>query len=46
MDPEVFIDPMKFDPTRWFTEDEEKLTKMKYYYVPFGRGSRNCPGYK
>jgi cytochrome P450 len=44
MDPAVFVDPHKFDPNRWLECDENELKAE--YFVPFGKGSRNCLGKK
>jgi cytochrome P450 len=41
-DPEVFIDPMKFDPARWL--DAANYRKLDQYMMPFGGGSRICVG--
>ncbi|KAL9262514.1 Ent-kaurenoic acid oxidase 1-like protein [Drosera capensis] len=38
-DPEVYPEPMKFDPSRW---DDYKPRVGTYY--PFGTGSQLCPG--
>lgn len=38
-DPEVFPDPMRFDPGRWGT-----LTPSPYAWLPFGAGPRTCLG--
>ncbi|KAL3447667.1 cytochrome P450 [Aspergillus insuetus] len=42
MDPEVFVDPYKFQPNRWL--DFQKNELIAEYFVPFGKGSRNCVG--
>lgn len=42
-DPEVFPDPMTFDPERWLASPEQ-YRRLDYNMVPFGRGSRQCVG--
>lgn len=32
--------------SRWLTVDSEELKKMKVYFVPFAKGSRNSLGQK
>nr|ARI45597.1 ent-kaurenoic acid oxidase [Cocos nucifera] len=39
MDPEVYPDPKKFNPSRW-----DGLTPKSGTFLPFGGGSRLCPG--
>lgn len=41
-DPEIFIEPRKFDPARWL--QGEKSNDLNKFYVPFSRGSRGCIG--
>ena len=38
-DPEIYPDPMRFDPSRWVTENPPK-----WAYFPFGGGHRRCVG--
>ena len=40
--PEVFPNPMKFQPERWL--DSENYKRLDRHMVPFGRGSRMCVG--
>ncbi|KIV95977.1 hypothetical protein PV10_03563 [Exophiala mesophila] len=40
--PEIFPDPMKFDPSRWL--DADNYRRLDHHMVPFGRGSRQCVG--
>ncbi|KAK4981041.1 hypothetical protein LTR28_007969 [Elasticomyces elasticus] len=39
-DPSIFVDPERFDPSRW----ERPTQEMKDAYSPFGAGSRTCIG--
>jgi cytochrome P450 len=43
-DPNIFENPFAFQPERWLTTDTDKLTKMQEAFIPFGFGSRICPG--
>lgn len=42
-DPDIFPDPLTFDPDRWL-QDEETVAEMKRYSQPFGKGARMCLG--
>ncbi len=46
MDPDVFPDPERFEPSRWLdsVDEPERMKEMHQRYVPFGRGSRSCIG--
>lgn len=39
LDPEVYSEPKKFDPSRW-----DGLVPRAGTFLPFGGGSRLCPG--
>ncbi|CAA2989472.1 ent-kaurenoic acid oxidase 1 [Olea europaea subsp. europaea] len=39
LDPETYVDPKKFDPSRW-----DGFTPKAGNFLPFGGGSRLCPG--
>lgn len=39
LDPQVWPEPMKFNPSRW-----DDLTPKAGTFLPFGAGSRLCPG--
>ncbi|XP_006653690.1 cytochrome P450 87A3-like [Oryza brachyantha] len=39
LNPELFEDPLKFDPWRW---KEEKRSSLLRNYIPFGGGIRQC----
>lgn len=42
----VFGDPEAFRPERWLADENAKndVRTLDKAYVPFGRGSRMCPG--
>ena len=41
MNEEIFPDPRKFIPERWIGHPE-----LERYFVPFGKGTRQCLGIK
>ncbi|KAJ2988862.1 hypothetical protein NUW58_g3760 [Xylaria curta] len=41
--PEIYPDPMRFDPERWLGDTEERH-RLERFFVPFSRGTRNCLG--
>lgn len=45
LDPQIFVEPREFRPQRWLPSnlDVERISKL---WLPFGRGSRKCLGYK
>lgn len=47
LDPQVFPNPMQFDPDRWLcaTSDTHKQ-RMNKSYIPFNKGPRKCLGFK
>lgn len=43
LDPNIFENPLEFNPGRWLGADAGRLN---HYYVPFLKGSRSCLGSK
>jgi cytochrome P450 family 6 len=41
-DPQHFPDPKRFDPERF--SEENKQSRHRYCYLPFGEGPRMCLG--
>jgi cytochrome P450 len=44
-DPEIWDDPLRFDPDRFLDLPEDRRTLTDIAWVPFGRGPRNCIGF-
>ncbi|XP_054929327.2 vitamin D 25-hydroxylase-like [Dermacentor andersoni] len=44
MDPKVWKDPAKFDPTRFLPADGSALIVRPEHVIPFSIGKRSCPG--
>lgn len=42
--PEVFDDPLRFNPERWLVKDTDKLAEMKRWFWAFSSGGRMCIG--
>ncbi|KAI7871877.1 cytochrome P450 [Spinellus fusiger] len=40
--PEVYLDPWRFDPSRWEPEEEQK--RSRFSWMPFSTGARGCIG--
>jgi cytochrome P450 len=44
-DPSVYkVEPRRYIPERWMTEDREELSRMETNFLTFGGGRRVCPG--
>lgn len=41
---EVFLEPLKWDPERWLSQDREHLAAMKKWWWAFSSGGRMCIG--
>lgn len=44
MDPTVYPNPTEFIPSRWLTQDKDKLAQMEAAFLAFGSRPRVCPG--
>jgi cytochrome P450 len=43
-DPEIYPNPLRFDPHRWLRADPDSRKAMEDNMMPFGYGPRICPG--
>ncbi|MEO6570879.1 MAG: cytochrome P450, partial [Ilumatobacteraceae bacterium] len=43
--PDVWTDPLRFDPDRFVTVSDDQQAVTDASWVPFGRGPRNCIGF-
>lgn len=43
-DPEIYTDPLRYDPFRWLRASPETRKVMEDNMLPFGYGPRICPG--
>jgi cytochrome P450 len=41
---DVFPEPEQWQPERWIGTDKEQEERMELNWLPFGTGSRSCPG--
>ncbi|RMI99785.1 hypothetical protein CDV36_015953 [Fusarium kuroshium] len=44
LDPEVWVDPLEFNPRRWLDATPEEFVRLERWFVPFGYGARLCLG--
>lgn len=44
-DPDVWTDPLQFDPNRFLDMTEDHRAAAEAAWVPFGGGRRNCIGF-
>ena len=44
IDEAYFENPLEFNPLRWIDNDPKTIDKMSSIMMPFGYGSRICPG--
>ena len=44
-DPDVWNDPLRFDPDRFLALSDDQRTAADAAWVPFGGGRRNCIGF-
>lgn len=45
LDPEIFENPMSFEPGRWIST-KLGFERLSRNFLPFGRGGRMCLGVK
>lgn len=43
-DPSIWENPTKFDPDRWNDENLKKIENLRYKFLPFSVGPRDCVG--
>jgi cytochrome P450 len=41
-DPQLYPDPLRFDPDRWLANETQRLPRCSF--IPFGTGNRKCIG--
>ena len=41
---DIWNNPLKFDPDRWSPERIKEVPQLRYAFLPFSVGARNCVG--